>query len=103
MKLQRGNLTQWALLLLAAAAPLHAQFTTAGCPQGTTGPQLNGFTAGTPTDSNICLTGSFGTSLVYDVTLTDTVTLATVQVQGTASSSLLVVTVPHTFYPLTSS
>ncbi len=104
MKLQRGNLTLWAPLLLAAAAPLHAQVTTAGCPQGASGPQLNGFTAGTPTDSQICMTGNFQISLNYTVTLTDTVTLATASVPGSASSpGQLVVTVPHTFYPLTSS
>jgi hypothetical protein len=63
---------------------------------------LNGFTAGTPTNSQICLTGSFGTSLVYSVVLTDTATLATASVTGTASGNLLVVTVPSSFYPLTS-
>jgi hypothetical protein len=103
MKFQRGNLTLWVPLLLAAAAPLHAQFTTAGCPQGPSGPQLSGFTAGTPGSSQICLSGTFGTSLVYNVTLTDMVTLATAVVQGTASSTQLVVIVPPAFYPLTSS
>src|SRR5580704_6348506 len=103
MNFRRGNLTLWVPLLLAAAAPLHAQFTTAGCPQGPSGPQLNGFTAGMSGSAQLCLSGTFGTSLQYNVTLTDTVTLASATVQGTASSTQLVVTVPASFYPLTSS
>ena len=71
MKLHRGSLALWVPMLLALVLPLHAQFHTVGCPQGTSGPQLNGFTAGTPYDSQVCLTGSFGPGTVYSILLTD--------------------------------
>jgi hypothetical protein len=87
----------WVPLLLVVALPLHAQFTTYGCPSPS-GPPLNGFTAGTQSASQICMSGSFGTSLVYDVTLTDNSTGQQTTVTGAASGTLLMVTVPASFY-----
>ena len=63
MKLWRQDLVVFVGLLLAAAAPLRAQFSTAGCPAGLGGPQLNGFTAGSGASSEICLTGTFAASV----------------------------------------
>jgi hypothetical protein len=99
MKVRHGVLTLW-LLLLAAAVPLHAQFMTYGCPAGSEGPPLNGFTAGTITEggSQICLSGTFQTSLVYNVTLTRADTMQMDSTKGTASGSLLVVSVDDSFY-----
>jgi hypothetical protein len=84
-------------LLLAAVAPLHAQFTVNGCPNSSQ-VTIDGFTAGTPTASQICLSGSFDTSTLYNVTLIDSNTSQQVTVQGTASGSLLIVSVPPSFY-----
>ena len=93
--MDRGrNLTLCLPLLMAAVAPLHAQFTTYGCPGGNDANQINGFTAGTPADSEICLVGTFQTSLVYQVTLTRTDTNVSVTVQAAASGNLLTATVP---------
>ena len=97
MKARPGILTLLWLLLLGAAVPLHAQFTTYGCPAGPT-QALNGFTAGTTAPSQICLTGTFGASEIYDVTLTDTNTGQQTTVVGTASTTSLIVTVPASFY-----
>ena len=80
MTVHRWSLGVYSVLLLAAA-PLHAQFTTNGCPNLEQPVQINGFTAGTTADSQICLTGAFQTSLQYNVTLTDTNTGATTTVQ----------------------
>jgi hypothetical protein len=84
--------------LLAAVVPLHAQFTTTGCPSGSQGPQLNGFTAGTTASSQICLTGTFQTSLVYEVTLTRADTLQTAFTKGTAEANLLTAIIAASFY-----
>jgi hypothetical protein len=101
MKVHRRNLTLGVPLLLAAVAPLHAQFTTYGCP-ASPNQQLNGFTAGTVPDSRICLNASptapFQTSGVYNVTLVRTDTSQSVTVTGTAQSASLEVTVPANFY-----
>jgi hypothetical protein len=59
---------------------------------------MNGFTAGTLADSEICLVGTFQTSLVYNITLTRTDTNASATVQGTAGGNLLTATVPAAFY-----
>lgn len=97
MKAGRGNFTLYVPLLLAAVAPLHAQFTTYGCPAGLT-QQLDGITAGTAIDAPICLLASssnlFQTSGVYNVTLTRTDTGQSVTVTGTAQSGSLRVAVP---------
>jgi hypothetical protein len=103
MKGLTGNLLRYVPLLLAAAAPLHAQFTTTGCPGGNTSIQLNGFTAGTTADSDICLTGTFQAGLVYNITLTRKDTSGSTMVTASAGGKLIVASVPASFYSLTSS
>ena len=95
MTVQRG-IPLW-VLLLGAVVPLHAQFTTYGCPAAPT-QILNGFTAGTTAPSQICLNGTFQTSLVYDVTLTRTDNNQQALVTAAAGGNLLTVTVPASFY-----
>lgn len=103
MNYRRGNLGLGVLLLLAAA-PLHAQFTTYGCPGGSQQSiQLNGFTAGSQTDAQICLQGPstpWIPSIAYVVTVTDTLTNATAQASTALpfSSTLLIATIPQAFF-----
>ncbi len=103
MRVSRGSL--WLVTLLSAAvAPLHAQFSTYGCPSGLnqTSPAPNGFTAGSaPPNSQMCLLGTFQVSVTYDVTVTRTDTNAQVIINGVppqSSNSILVVTVNPGFY-----
>jgi hypothetical protein len=88
-------------LLLTGSLPLYAQFTTAGCPAGPSGPQLNGFTAGTAANSQICLTGSFLPSAAYTLVLTSPISTVTLIVSP-QSSGLIVANVPASFYPTVS-
>ncbi|MEI9975197.1 MAG: putative Ig domain-containing protein [Ignavibacteriota bacterium] len=105
MKVHGGNLRLGVWLLLAAAVPAHAQFTTYGCPQGAaqTTP-LNGLTAGSPNDAQICMLGPanfWGIQTIYTATLTDTLTNTTVTIPRlfADSDTLLRATVPSTFFP----
>ena len=103
MRFSRG-MFGFGLLLLVAAAPLQAQFTTYGCPAGASqSTPLNGFTAGSQSDAQICMQGSSSAwipSLGYLVTVTDTLTHATAQATNVAaySTSLLIGTIPHGFF-----
>jgi len=104
MNVRRGNLGTGVCLLLAATATLHAQITTYGCPQGVSQiDQLNGFTAGTPADGQICMTGPSGTFSItsgYNVTVKDTLlnTTATVVSVQPFSDTLLLATIPQAFF-----
>lgn len=98
MTVRSGAPTLLGLLLLAAVVPLRAQFTTTGCPSGPTGPQLNGFTAGTPSSSTICLNGTFISGLIYDVTLTDTNNQQQTTIRANATTPQITVSVPASFY-----
>jgi hypothetical protein len=101
MNVRRGILTLW-LLLLAAVVPLHAQFTTYGCPPGYEGPPLNGFTAGTVNSetaaSQICLSGAFQGNMTYSVTLTRADTQQTFTTKAGAQANLIQVFVSDSFY-----
>ena len=103
MNYRRGNLGLGVLLLMAAA-PLHAQLTTYGCPGGSQQSiQLNGFTAGSQTDAQICLQGAAGTwlaSIGYVVTVTDTLTNVSAQASKCFSLllTLMIATIPYAFF-----
>ena len=98
MHVRLGMLKLGAPLLLAGCLPLYAQFTTAGCPEGPSGPQLNGFTAGTIGSSQICLTGSFLTTAAYNVGLFSPIRNTTITGIFPQGPGLIVVTVPASFY-----
>ena len=88
MSFRRGISTLWVPVPIAGGAvPLHAQFVAAGCPQGPSGVPVNGFTAGTPAPSELCLTGSFQAREQYNVALSSPP--RTVTAGGTASTTLL--------------
>lgn len=94
MRDRLANLTRFAaVLLLAGFSPLHAQFTTYGCFQTDFSQHINGFTAGTTSDSGICLVGTFQPNVSYDVTLTRTDTNAAVTVSGLSQGNLITATV----------
>ena len=98
MTIRRGTLRLGVPLLLAAAAPLYAQFQTYGCPGGPQGNLLNGFTAGTSNDSQICLEGNFIPTVTYNVTLTSPLTSVTISSIQPQSNVLLELTVSIGFY-----
>ena len=97
---RRGTLSLCLPLLLAAGAvPLHAQFTTEGCPNGPqAAPFPTSFTAGTPGPVNICLLGSFSVGATYNVQLFSPLTSTTVSGIQPLNGTTILVSVPASFF-----
>ena len=86
------------VLLAAAGMPLHAQFAAHGCPGGPLGQFLGGFTAGTLSSSQLCLTGSFSVGATYTVQLSSPLTTFSINGIQPASTTSFAFIVPSSFY-----